>query len=128
MTVLRSILVPIDGSGPSTSALEHALALAEDYDARVEILGVVPEASEHLYGSTREIERAVDDAMDRARTELGSRATCRVVTGNPLRAIVERASDGFDLIVMGTHGRIGRLHALLGSTAEGALRTRRARC
>jgi universal stress protein A len=42
-----------------------------------------------------------------------------VITGPPARAIVEHASAGhFDLIVMGTHGRTGLSHALLGSVAE----------
>ncbi len=39
-----------------------------------------------------------------------------------MRRIVEVAGDGFDLIVMGTHGRVGRLHELLGSVAEGVVR------
>jgi nucleotide-binding universal stress UspA family protein len=42
-----------------------------------------------------------------------------VITGRPASAIVEEASAGrFDLIVMGTHGRTGLTHALLGSVAE----------
>ena len=122
MTALRSILVPLDGSAPSLAALEHALTLAEDYDARIEVLEVVP-SSEVVIASIRdEIERAVDAAIDRARIALGDRVSRRVVHGDPLVKIVEAASEGFDLIVMGTHGRVGRLHAMLGSVAEGVVR------
>jgi len=32
-------------------------------------------------------------------------------------------SGGFDAIVLGTHGRTGRLHALAGSVAESVVRT-----
>lgn len=42
MTPLRSILVPTDGSAPSLAALDHALGLAEDYEARLEVLEVEP--------------------------------------------------------------------------------------
>ncbi|HEX7839315.1 MAG TPA: universal stress protein [Kofleriaceae bacterium] len=122
MTVLRSILVPLDGSAPSLAALEHALALAEDYDARIEVLEVVP-SSDVVVASVRdEIERVVDAAVDRARIALGDRVSRRIVHGDPLPKIVEVASEGFDLIVMGTHGRVGRLHAMLGSVAEGVVR------
>ena len=43
--------------------------------------------------------------------------------GDPLRTILETARLGnYDLIVMGTHGRVGRLHSLLGSVTEGVVR------
>jgi nucleotide-binding universal stress UspA family protein len=50
-----------------------------------------------------------------------------VAFGSPARTIVEYAdANGFDLIVMGTHGRGGVAHLLLGSVAERVVRT--ARC
>jgi nucleotide-binding universal stress UspA family protein len=40
------------------------------------------------------------------------------------RTIVDYAADnGFDLIVMGTHGRRGMAHLLMGSVAENVVRT-----
>ena len=51
----------------------------------------------------------------------------QVGVGNPAQEIVELAERGqFDLIVMGTHGRGGFMHALLGSVAEKVVR--RAKC
>ena len=42
-----------------------------------------------------------------------------MITGRPAQAIVEHATtDGFDLIVMGTHGRTGLSHVVMGSIAE----------
>ena len=42
-----------------------------------------------------------------------------VITGRPAQAIVEHATtDRFDLIVMGTHGRTGLSHVVMGSIAE----------
>jgi nucleotide-binding universal stress UspA family protein len=52
---------------------------------------------------------------------------CRVGIGSPAHEIVDLAELGhFDLIVMGTHGRSGIAHALLGSVAERVVR--RAKC
>jgi nucleotide-binding universal stress UspA family protein len=47
------------------------------------------------------------------------RAKSEVIFGKPSHAIVDYAADnGFDLIVMGTHGRAGIAHLLMGSVAE----------
>jgi nucleotide-binding universal stress UspA family protein len=55
-------------------------------------------------------------------TEL--RATADAVIGTPAGSIVEYASGhGIDLIVMGTHGRGGMSHLLMGSVAERVVRT-----
>ena len=130
MTALQSILVPVDGSPPSLAALEHATALAEDGAARVDVLHILT-TDEFSVGSTsplspelrREIDLALDAGFERAKARLGGRVSRRTVSGDPLRTIVETARDGqYDLVVLGTHGRIGRLHAMLGSVAEGVIR------
>lgn len=131
MPALQSILVPVDGSAPSLAALEHAIALAEDLGARIEVLSV--EVPDDLSDSTMsphtrvEIDRTMRDAKDvavnNARQLLGDRLTTRTEVGDPLRTIVTIANEGnSDLIVIGTYGRIGRLHAMLGSVAEGVIR------
>jgi nucleotide-binding universal stress UspA family protein len=131
MAVLQTILVPLDGSPPSLAALEHALALAEDGDARIDVLTVEVPEEEFEVGSQvplspdarREIDRELEGAVGRARAQLGSRVSRRTTSGDPLPKIIETASEGqYDLIVMGTHGRTGRLHAMLGSVAEGVIR------
>jgi nucleotide-binding universal stress UspA family protein len=122
MPTLESILVPVDGSPPSLAALEHAVALAEDYSARVNVLTVVPPTDPLSRDARAEIERALDAALVRAHNVLGNRVSRETAVGDPLVEIIERAQEGPDLIVMGTHGRVGRLHSLLGSTAEGVVR------
>lgn len=48
----------------------------------------------------------------------------KVLHGDPVQEIVGLAGDsGANLIVMGTHGRTGLRHVLLGSVAEKVLRT-----
>jgi nucleotide-binding universal stress UspA family protein len=121
MTVLRSILVAVDGSAPSLAALEHAVALAEDYDATIEVLEVVPQAD--IFTPVEDdTARDLDAAVEHARVALGDRVTRRTIAGEPVATIVDVASGGHDLIVLGTHGRIGRLHSILGSVAEGVVR------
>ena len=53
-----------------------------------------------------------------------SNITTDVLTGAAARAIVEGATaEHCDLIVMGTHGRHGMAHLLMGSVAERVVRT-----
>lgn len=122
MQTLRSILVPIDGSPPSLAALEHAITLAGDYEARIDVLHVIPPTEPMTQEARAEVETAMDAAVNRAKTMLGERLSHRTIVGDPLREIVDHAMQGTDLIVMGTHGRVGRLHSLLGSVAEGVVR------
>lgn len=122
METLQSILVPLDGSTPSIAALDHAVALASDYGATIEVLHVLPIDDPLNPAAREEIERAMDTAFEQAHDQLGDRVLRRTVSGDPLQEIVEIAGEGFDLIVIGTHGRVGRLHELLGSIAEGVIR------
>jgi nucleotide-binding universal stress UspA family protein len=122
MDGLQSILVPVDGSPPSLAALDHAIVLAQRGDATITVLHVtVPDT---LAAAGRdEVERSVTEAFQRAHDRLGDRVLRRTTSGDPLRTIVETARDGhYDLVVIGTHGRVGRLHAMLGSVAEGVVR------
>lgn len=123
MATLSSILVPVDGSSSSLAALEHATALAEDYGAMVLVLHVIPEKDPRSAEVRDDFERTMEIAVERARAALGPHLLYRATVGDPLRAIVEAAGQDVDLIVMGTHGRVGRLHAMLGSVAEAVVRS-----
>lgn len=130
MAALHTLLVPFDGSEPSIAALEHAVALAEDLDATVDVVHVeapdqfeVGSTAPMSSGARKELDEAMNAAATRAQDRIGDRLSRRIVAGDPLRKIIEIANDGdYDLIVMGTHGRVGRLHSMLGSVAEGVVR------
>jgi nucleotide-binding universal stress UspA family protein len=122
MQTLQSILVPLDGSPPSLAALDHAVALATDYNARVEVLHIVPTRDPLTAEARAGAERAIQEAFDRAKDVLGDRIGRSLKVGDPISEIIQQARDRADLIVMGTHGRVGRLHELLGSVAEGVVR------
>jgi nucleotide-binding universal stress UspA family protein len=72
------------------------------------------------------VEKTETELADLVRTHLtepGS-ATVKVTVGKPAEEILQVARDeAVDLIVMGTHGRTGLRHALLGSIAETVVRT-----
>lgn len=124
MSTLQTILVPIDGSAPSLAALEHALVLAEDYGATLTALRVLAPTDALTPAAPEEVaaEQAMDAAVERVRAAIGeARLVRRVVVGEPVTEIVNAAHDA-DLVVIGTHGRIGRIHELLGSVAEGVVR------
>src|SRR5262249_20777722 len=62
--------------------------------------------------------------QDLVRGQFNGKWEVAIAGGNPADAIVRAAQErGADLIVMGTHGRTGLQHVLLGSVAEKVVRT-----
>ncbi len=131
---IQHILVPIDFSPCSEAAFDFAVDLARRLGARLTLLhvihvmplGVAGGEATLPYAYLAEIEQDAQQALtgyqERAR-EAGVSAETRVVHGIPPQSIVEIAQDAHaDLIVMGTHGRTGLQHILLGSVAERVLR------
>ncbi len=134
MTIkLSKILCPTDFSDLSLKALQYARAFATTFGAQVHCLHVVDEAYLHWNAIGPEgapIVPAVDDLTSLARTHMQRFADehliglkyapiLKVVAGRPDLEIVQYALEStIDLIVIGTHGRGGLAHALLGSTAE----------
>jgi nucleotide-binding universal stress UspA family protein len=131
MSLIQKILVPMDPSGGSMAALEYASSLAEEVGASVDVLHV-HEHGDFKVGSTvslapevlQRAEREMEETISRAASRLGARLRRRTQSGDPLKGIVEAAAEGdYDLVIMGTHGRIGRLHMVVGSVAEGVVRS-----
>lgn len=124
------LLVPVDGSDASMDAVEEAIALADRLGASIHGLYVVDPAQFHGF-TTEDVavdhleragEAALADLTDRCRTRDVPVETS-MQRGHPGDAIVAVASDeGFDCIVMATHGRRGLDHYLVGSIAERVVR------
>lgn len=134
---ITRILVPLDLSAHSDGVVSYAIAFASRVDAPIEFLNVVEDpfatgawpaafdvpAFPNLLEDFREDARHKLAAFQRTATERGVQASVAVEVGRPAPAILEHAErGGFDLIVMGTHGRTGFSHAFLGSVAERVLR------
>lgn len=132
---VRRILVATDFSAEADSALIAALRLSSGRpaDTRVSLLhaflvpydlinveGQVSTAAGHEQWQSAQVE--VEHRLEsRARSlrEAGIRVEISGLEGYPPEVIIDKASElEVDLIAMGTHGRTGLSHVLLGSTAE----------
>jgi len=127
-TVITRILVPTDFSRPSEQALAYARSLAQRFGASLHLLHVVnrPLLAEGLAAEAfiDESSDMVEVAQQRLRKQAPDAASANVVFGYAAKSIVQHASQlGVDLIVMGSHGRTGIAHILLGSVAEAVVRT-----
>jgi len=112
----KEILVPTDFSPASIAAGHIARDIAQQLDARLHVIHVVPPASD-TPNPLEELARVAKTLGDKVGVETA------LATGQTGRTIVEYARDKhMDLIVMGTHGRTGISHALLGSVAEMVVR------
>jgi nucleotide-binding universal stress UspA family protein len=141
-TTLSRVLVPVDFSSCSRAALEYASFLASRLSATVDVLHVWepphyvrPDVLLHPHGEAQQTLQQF--ARSNAGREMewflgnveshGVKVKGRLEFGNPYHVILEISSSGaYDLIVMGTHGRTGLSHLLLGSIAEKIVR--RASC
>ncbi len=135
MIELARILLPTDFSERGAEATKYACALAEQFNAELHVLhvlpnpdvavfdfGISPELSEHVQrakeAAREELERVVDLKWAEGRTIVKT-----VVEGPAFVEIVRYAREHeIDLIVLGTHGRSGLAHVLLGSVAEKVVR------
>lgn len=134
MSTPHHLLVPTDFSPDAQRALEYAIALARVLHARVTLLHVISAvywATGDLPGALsaavlEELEAAAQQSLEQALQRVraaGLDGEARVVHGSPFACIVAAArAQGVDLIVMGSHGRTGLRHVLLGSVAERVVR------
>ena len=129
----RTILVPLDRSATAQRGLKHAIALARDSGARLRLVHVVDETSTigmmeggvDVAPVVRQLTRSGRELLERGRRlarNAGVRADAAIhesLGGAAADTILSEAKkSGADLIVMGTHGRRGLRHVVLGSVAE----------
>lgn len=129
---IQRILVPFDFSEHSEKALRWAAAMGEKWGAPLLLLHVVappvyPPMMAGFMDPTQFETSLKLDAEKRLRQVAeglqGVRAEARVEIAEPFHEICRVAQEGrSDLIVMGTHGRTGMAHVLLGSVAERVVR------
>ncbi len=132
---IGKILCPVDFSDHSEHALRYAVAFASAYDAELEMLHVVelPFLPPYSVAGVPELRLPVEQIQTQCEELLGEltkrygelhpKITGKVVMGTPFLEIIREAREGeFDLIVVGTHGRAGLKHVLIGSVAEKVVR------
>jgi universal stress protein A len=135
MLSFQKILVPIDFSEPTPRVLHTAAEMCRRFEARATILHVwdpelfaVPNIY-RLYDPSQVPgwHNKLVQRLERARHDMQADGALQIdialVEGQPSREIVRFAHEGaFDLTVIGTHGRTGLAHSLLGSVAEKVVR------
>src|SRR5690242_14679893 len=133
MVQFKNILVPTDFGESSRRAEDVAVGLANAYESSI-VLCHVYEVPALVYEGTMispvdlltPIREAAETEFEAAFAALKKRVTQAkgvLVQGTPWQEILKAVTDeGVDLVVMGTHGRRGVSHALLGSVAEKIVR------
>ena len=133
---IQRILCPVDFSDSSDHAMRYASALAENFGAELTLLHVVAPIMAALPGETAlpdtlqaDIDELAEACRERLELIVGKLVTSgltvkhKVLNGVPFIEIIRYARDAeTDLIVMGTHGRTGLGHLLIGSVAERVVR------
>jgi nucleotide-binding universal stress UspA family protein len=139
LTSISKILVPVDFSSGSAAAVAYATALAKTLQSTVTLFHAYQQ-SDSMNSIVPGADNKVDDEnnqalaqrfLERLRGEASKHTSVEmrvaVVHGSAAKEIISASRDGaFDLIVMGTHGRTGLQHVLMGSVAETVVR--RASC
>jgi len=135
----KKILCPIDFSEPARAAMTAAVELCRHFDADLTLFHsyqlpgyTLPEGS--VVASPKMLQELADQAESHLAEwkaiaeQLGApKVQTSKGIGDPALEVVEVAKEGgYDLIVLGTHGRTGIRHALLGSITERVVR--HARC
>jgi len=129
------ILVPVDFSEPSKQSLAGAIDFARSLGSKITVLNVVEPVMLPYGGFAEAYVPPVmpQKELKTARSDLKTFLQSIQFRGVPYESKIRRGrvtdtirrfvkSSQIDLVVMGTHGRTGLPHALLGSTTENALR------
>jgi nucleotide-binding universal stress UspA family protein len=133
---IRTILVPTDFSEYAEYAFPWALQMAADWQAKLVLFHAAAPISPLAFPDSvylPELQRLETDMLADAEKRMatfvekkGSSAVVvetRVVVGEPVSEICQAVGrEQADLIIMGSHGRTGLAHVLLGSVAERVIR------
>lgn len=137
MITLHRILMAADFSDYSNEALDYAIYLARGFGADLYLLhvfeppffsrtgvtpGVRPEVLQWIKEMKEAEVRQLDDLAEKVRHQ-GAKVHPVFKEGTPFLEILKTAGEiPSDLIVLGTHGRTGLAHVLMGSVAERVVR------
>ena len=133
MTPLKSVMVATDFSPLSEKAIDYAVMIAKQFGAKILIMHVLDpitvtttdalmfsDNSEALRKMAEEMMKNLADILK----EKGVSIETALLKGAAASEIISKAAQaGVDVIIMGTHGRKGIEHLILGSVAEKVVRS-----
>ncbi len=140
MIKLERILLPTDFSEQSREPQKYACSLADQFNSEIHVLHVIEEMAaimtdpevtlalpaDYVQQYEQQTEKALGEWLP-ADWAAGKSIVRATRTGTPFVEIVRYARENnIDLIVLGTHGRSGLAHVLMGSVAERVVQ--KARC
>ncbi len=132
--MFKKILYPVDFSDYAEEILDYAVAIATRFEAELHLIHVIPNLNyftpyesfltpENMVAIERNIEGEVERDFDKLTKKLAMPVVKVVKTGVTFVEIIDYIKEaGIDLVVMGTHGRSGIEHILIGSVAEKVVR------
>ena len=138
MVAINRILVPTDCSDLSKNALKSAIKMAQTFNAKLTLLMVVQKSdsvdpNNRKYLSLSLVRKMRDEFERENKKKLRNFWNTAfdpeipvehvILKGNPYLQIIDYAKkSNSDMIVMGTHGRTGLQHLVMGSVAEKVVR------
>ncbi len=132
--MFANIVCPVDFSEYTEGILKYAVSIAKKYDARVHLLHVIPNLNyftpyesfltpENLVLIERNIEKEIEKDFEKIVKKIDMPVIKIIKTGVVFVEIIDYIKEeNIDLVIMGTHGRSGIEHILIGSVAEKILR------
>ncbi len=132
--MFKKILCPVDFSEFTDEILEYALDIAKKYGAELHLIHIIPNLNyftpyesfftpENLIVVEKNMETEVNKDFDDLMKKINVPAVKIIKNGAAFVEIINYArSESMDLIIIGTHGRSGLEHILIGSVAERVIR------
>jgi len=129
---IKKIMVPTDFTEYSEGAMDYARMMAKKLNAGLLLVHVIEpftysvtdtiQVVDH-YGALKAIAGPLMESLKKKILKDKLKVDTAVLSGTPYLEIIKKARQaGVDLIVMGTHGRTGVTHLLMGSVAERVVR------
>ncbi|MBA4418164.1 MAG: universal stress protein [Syntrophus sp. (in: bacteria)] len=132
--MFTKILYPVDFSEHTEGIVEYGVAIAKQFGAELHLLHVIPNLNyftpyesfltpENMVAIERNVESGVDKDLNSIIEKIDIPVKKVVKTGVIFMEIIDYIkTEKIDLVVMGTHGRSGIEHILIGSVAEKIVR------
>jgi len=132
--MFKKIVCPVDFSEFTDDILKYATNIAKKYDAELHLLHVIPNLNyftpyesfltpENLVLMEKNIEKEVEKDFEKIIQSIDISVKKIIKTGVIFVEIMDYIKEeNIDLVIMGTHGRSGIEHILIGSVAEKIVR------